>query len=305
MVADARVRAINRVTIKGSIINVVLLIFKFVAGIVGGSAAMIADAVHSLSDFLTDVVVVVFVRLGSKPEDGDHDYGHGKYETLATAAIGMALFIVGAMLCYGGGAKIVSAMRGEALEQPGWIALAAALMSIALKEWAYRFTVSVGRRLDSPAVVANAWHHRSDALSSIGTAIGIGGAIILGSRWAVLDPIAAVVVSVFIMRTAYTLVGQSMGELLEKSLPEDWERQQAEIASEEPTASAIHHLRTRRIGSHIAIEMHVRMPGALSLYEAHQHATAIEQRLRERFGAETYINLHVEPVKVNGEYVKP
>lgn len=305
MVADARVRAINRVTIKGSIINVVLLIFKFVAGIVGGSAAMIADAVHSLSDFLTDVVVVVFVRLGSKPEDRDHDFGHGKYETLATAAIGMALFIVGAMLCYGGGAKIVSAMRGEALEQPGWIALAAALMSIALKEWAYRFTVSVGRRLDSPAVVANAWHHRSDALSSIGTAIGIGGAIILGSRWAVLDPIAAVVVSVFIMRTAYTLVAQSMGELLEKSLPEDMERQIADIASEEPTVSTIHHLRTRRIGSHIAIEMHVRMPGALSLYEAHQHATAIEQRLRERYGAETYINLHVEPVKVNGEYVKP
>ena len=163
MVADERVRAINRVTIKGSIINVVLLIFKFVAGIVGGSAAMIADAVHSLSDFLTDVVVVVFVRLGSKPEDGDHDYGHSKYETLATAAIGMALGVVGAMLCYGGADKIVDAMRGEALEQPGWIALAAALMSIALKEWAYRFTVSVGRRLDSPAVVANAWHHRSDA----------------------------------------------------------------------------------------------------------------------------------------------
>lgn len=305
VVADARVRAINRVTIKGSIINVALLIFKFVAGIVGGSAAMIADAVHSLSDFLTDVVVVVFVRLGSKPEDGDHDYGHGKYETLATAAIGMALFIVGAMLCYGGGAKIVSAMRGEALEQPGWIALAAALMSIALKEWAYRFTVSVGRRLDSPAVVANAWHHRSDALSSIGTAIGIGGAIILGSHWAVLDPIAAVVVSVFIMRTAYTLVSQSMGELLEKSLPEDVERLIADLASEEPTVSAIHHLRTRRIGCHIAIEMHVRMPGALSLYEAHQHASNIEQRLRERFGEETYINLHVEPVKVNGEYVKP
>lgn len=304
-VADARVRAINRVTIKGSIINVVLLIFKFVAGIVGGSAAMIADAVHSLSDFMTDVVVVVFVRLGSKPEDGDHDFGHGKYETLATAAIGMALGVVGAMLCYSGADKIVDAMRGEVLEQPGWIALAAALMSIALKEWAYRFTVSVGRRLDSPAVVANAWHHRSDALSSIGTAIGIGGAIILGSRWAVLDPIAAVVVSVFIMRTAYTLVAQSMGELLEKSLPEDMERQIADIASEEPTVSAIHHLRTRRIGSHIAIEMHVRMPGALSLYEAHQHATAIEQRLRERYGAETYINLHVEPVKVNGEYVKP
>ena len=154
-------------------------------------------------------------------------------------------------------------------------------------------------------MVANAWHHRSDALSSIGTAIGIGGAIILGSRWAVLDPIAAVVVSVFIMRTAYTLVAQSMGELLEKSLPEDMERQIADIAEEEPTVSAIHHLRTRRIGSHIAIEMHVRMPGALSLYEAHQHATAIEQRLRERFGEETYINLHVEPVKVNGEYVKP
>ena len=289
----------------GSAVNVVLLVFKFVAGFFGGSAAMIADAVHSLSDFITDVIVLLFVRLSSKPEDSDHDYGHGKYETLATSLIGLALLCVGVMIMYNGVHSIVSAVMGNHLPQPGMIALAAALVSIALKEWAYRFTAKVGRECESQAVVANAWHHRSDALSSIGTAVGIGGAILLGDKWAVLDPIAAVVVSVFIIRTAWQLTKKSAGELLEQSLPAEMEREIVDIVAREPMASEVHHLRTRRIGSHIAIEMHLRMPGDISLYESHQHATNIEQKLRKRFGASTHIGLHVEPLKINGKYVAP
>ena len=289
----------------GSAVNVVLLVFKFVAGFFGGSAAMIADAVHSLSDFITDVIVLLFVRLSSKPEDSDHDYGHGKYETLATSLIGLALLCVGVMIMYNGVHSIVSAVMGNHLPQPGMIALAAALVSIALKEWAYRFTAKVGRECESQAVVANAWHHRSDALSSIGTAVGIGGAILLGDKWAVLDPIAAVVVSVFIIRTAWQLTKKSAGELLEQSLPAEMEREIETIVAREPMASEVHHLRTRRIGSHIAIEMHLRMPGDISLYESHQHATNIEQELRKRFGASTHIGLHVEPLKINGKDVAP
>ena len=305
MKAKDREKSIYRVTLAGSAVNVVLLVFKFVAGLLGGSAAMIADAVHSLSDFITDVIVLLFVRLSSKPEDSDHDYGHGKYETLATSLIGLALLCVGVMIMYNGVHSIVSAVMGNPLPQPGMIALAAALVSIALKEWAYRFTAKVGRECESQAVVANAWHHRSDALSSIGTAVGIGGAILLGDKWAVLDPIAAVVVSVFIIRTAWQLTKKSAGELLEQSLPAEMEREIETIVAREPMASEVHHLRTRRIGSHIAIEMHLRMPGDISLYESHQHATNIEQELRKRFGASTHIGLHVEPLKINGKYVAP
>lgn len=300
-----RERKIYRVTLAGSIINMVLLAFKFVAGVVGGSAAMIADAVHSLSDFLTDIVVVVFVRISSKPQDSDHDYGHGKYETLATSLIGMALLAVGVMILYSGARDIMRAIGGEQLPQPGMIALVAALVSIALKEWAYQFTVRAGKQIHSSALVANAWHHRSDSLSSIGTAIGVGGAIALGSKWAVLDPIAAVVVSLFVIATAAKLLRQSADELLEKSLPQDIEREIVDIVGQEPVAGEVHNLCTRRIGSAIAIEMHVRMPGSLTLYESHIHASNIERRLRQRFGSNTHISLHVEPMKVDGQYVDP
>lgn len=285
------------VTLMGSVVNVVLLVFKFMAGILGGSAAMIADAVHSLSDFLTDIVVVLFVKISSKPEDKDHDYGHGKYETLATSFIGVALLCVGLYILYSGSYRTWAAFNGASIEQPGIVALWAALFSIMLKEWTYRFTVKVGKEVQSQAVIANAWHHRSDSLSSIGTAIGIGGAIFLGKEWALLDPIAAVVVSIFIIRTAAMLVSGALDELLEKSLPDAEERQIAEIVQSEPEVSGMHHLCTRRIGSRIAIEMHLRMPGNISLNESHAHATNIERKLRSHFGERTHINIHVEPLK--------
>lgn len=294
-----------RVTIAGSIINILLLAFKFAAGILGHSAAMIADAIHSLTDFVTDAIVLVFVRLGSKPTDRDHDYGHGKYETLASAIIGVSLLVVGMMICYSGVTKTYHAMCGEPLQQPGFIALAAAVASVVLKEWAYRFTVRVGRRCHSEAVVANAWHHRSDALSSVGTTVGIGGAIILGEKWAVLDPLTAIVVSFFIMKAAWSVLSKAVDELTDGSLPKETEDEIKSIVSEDNEVSVVHNLCTRRIGNRIAIEMHVRMPGETSLYVAHRHATEIEQRLKQRFGADTHISIHLEPVKVNGHYEDP
>lgn len=297
METKKREKKIYRVTLMGSVVNVILLVFKFIAGILGGSAAMIADAVHSLSDFLTDIVVIAFVRISSKPEDEDHDYGHGKYETLATSIIGLALLMVGLYIFYNGARQIWDVMHGAEIEQPGLVALIAAIVSILLKEWTYRFTVSVGKKVESQAVIANAWHHRSDALSSIGTAIGIGGAILLGKGWAVLDPVAALVVSVFIVKTALGLLSTSSGELLEKSLPKEVEKKIVDIVESEPEVSEVHHLCTRRIGNNIAIEMHIRMPGDISLKDSHTRASNIERKLRQHFGEHTHINLHVEPLK--------
>lgn len=292
-----REKEIFRVTIWGGIINVVLLVVKFAAGIFGHSAAMIADAVHSLTDFATDVVVLIFVHLGNKPADRDHDYGHGKYETLATAIIGTSLLAVGVLIFCSGAGKTWRVIQGEMLPSPGKVALVAAVASIVLKEWAYRFTVKVGKRCQSEAVVANAWHHRSDALSSVGTMIGVGGAILLGNRWTVLDPLASIVISVFIVRAAWQLMMESMKELTEASLSDEDEAVITHIAASEPGVSEVHNLRTRRVGNRIAIEMHARMLGSTPLVEAHLHATAIEHRLKEHFGPDTLVSIHLEPVK--------
>ena len=292
-----RDRRIYRITLAGSIVNVVLLVFKFAAGILGHSAAMIADAIHSLSDFLTDIIVIVFVRLSSKPADRDHDYGHGKYETLATSVIGLALAVVAVLIGWDGIEKIADALQGNRLESPGIIALWAALLSITLKEWIFRATRKVADEVKSKALEANAWHHRSDALSSVGTAIGIGGAVMLGDGWAILDPIAAIVVCVLIIVTAFRIIRQASGELLEESLPEETEDRIEQIVYQDTLVSDIHKLHTRRIGNIIAIEMHLRMPAGITLAESHVHATAIEQSLKTEFGKGTHIMLHIEPTK--------
>ena len=279
-----RDQKIYRVTLTGSIVNMILLVMKFVAGILGNSAAMIADAVHSLSDFLTDIVVIVLVRLSSKPADKDHHYGHGKYETVATSIIGMALIVVAIMLGWNGIEKIIFVIKGGEIESPETVAFIAAIASILLKEWVFRITKKVALEVESQALEANAWHHRSDAFSSIGTAIGIGGAVLLGNSWSVLDPIAAVVVSVMIFITAYRLLRQASGELLEESLPKETEDKIESIVYQDPLVSDIHNLHTRRIGSIIAIEMHLRLPGDISLEESHRHANAIEHALKAEYG---------------------
>ena len=292
----SRERQIYKVTIIGSIANFVLLVFKFVAGVLGKSSAMIADAVHSLSDFVTDIIVLVFVKVSAKPQDAGHDYGHGKYETLATAIIGLVL-MVGTGIFWSGLSKILAVSRGEEIGSPDLIALIAAVVSIVVKEILYRYSVIVGRRVQSQAVVANAWHHRSDAFSSIGTALGIAGAIFLGKDWHILDPIAAVVVSVFIVKVSIQLLIPCMNDLLEKSLPEKVEKEIITIIKEDPQVADPHNLKTRRIGNDCAIEVHIRVYPDMTVREAHVVATGIENRLRAKFGARTHVAVHVEPTK--------
>lgn len=290
-----RNREIYKVTLAGGIVNVVLLLFKFIAGILGNSAAMVADAIHSLSDFVTDVVVLFFVRISSKPKDKSHDYGHGKYETLAMTLIGVALFVVAIGIIYSGTTKIVLWANGNTLETPGMLALWAALLSIFLKECVYRYSMTKARELNSQAVEANAWHHRSDALSSAGTAMGIGGAIFLGQRWTVLDPIASVVVGAFIVKVSVDLLRDGIGDLMEQSLPDAVEEEILHLVSSLPGDVKPHDLCTRRLGNHYAIELHILMDGNVSLREAHDKASEVENLLRDHYGEETHVAVHVEP----------
>ena len=293
----SREKEIYKVTLVGSAGNLALLTFKFVAGVLGHSSAMIADAVHSLSDFFTDLIVLMFVKVSAKPQDESHDYGHGKFETIATLFIGLALVGAAIWIIVSGAVKFAHWLGGETLEVPGKLALLAAVISILVKEILYRYTVVRGRKLESQAVVANAWHHRSDALSSIGAAIGIGGAILLGERWAVLDPLASIVVGGMLMKVAFDLLKDSMGELTDQSLSADEEHEILDIIASFPDVSEPHNLRTRRIGNRIAIESHIRMDGNLPLSSAHEHASAIERKLKERFGPDTLVTLHMEPKK--------
>ena len=293
----SREKEIYKVTLVGSAGNLALLTFKFVAGVLGHSSAMIADAVHSLSDFFTDLIVLMFVKVSAKPQDESHDYGHGKFETIATMFIGLALVGAAIWIIVSGAVKFAHWLGGETLEVPGKLALLAAVVSILVKEVLYRYTVVKGRKLDSQAVVANAWHHRSDALSSIGAAIGIGGAILLGERWAVLDPLASIVVGGMLMKVAFDLLKDSMGELTDQSLSADEEHEILDIIASFPDVSEPHNLRTRRIGNRIAIESHIRMDGNLPLSSAHEHASAIERKLKERFGPDALVTLHMEPKK--------
>lgn len=292
-----RERQIYRITLVGSAGNALLVVFKFVAGIIGHSAAMVADAVHSLSDFITDIIVLVFVSISAKPQDSSHDYGHGKFETLATLFISLALVAAAIGIIVSGARKLAAWLNGADLEAPGSLALWAAFISILMKEWMFRFTARKGRELDSPALKANAWHHRSDALSSIGAAVGIGGAVLLGGRWTVLDPLASIVVGAMLVKVAWEIMRPSLGELTDESLPEKTEEEILEVFHSFSDISEPHNLRTRRIGNRVAIEAHIRMDGNMTLQRAHEITSKIEGELKERFGSGTIVTLHMEPLK--------
>ena len=294
-----RERGIYKVTIIGSIVNITLLVFKFVAGIVGNSAAMIADAVHTLSDFITDVIVIFFVRISNKPKDKNHEYGHGKFETFATLLIGCILLVIGAGIALNGSTSVISVVKGEIIPKPGLIALAAAILTIALKEILYWYTILFANKLKSDVLKANAWHHRSDGLTSIATTIGIGGAIFFGEKWTILDPLAALFVSIFIIVMAIKLMIPCVNELMERSLPDDVENEIAALVETFEGVSDLHNLRTRKIGNNCAIEFHIRMSGETSLTHAHDAVTEIECKLREHYGHGTHVIIHTEPLKEN------
>jgi len=290
----------NRVTWIGFVVNLLMTIFKLAAGVIGHSGAMIADAIHSLSDFATDIVVLASFRATGKPADKSHDYGHGKYETLATAIIGGVLLIVGAALFWDGAVKIWNSINGEHVKAPGGIAFVAAIISIVVKEWLYRYTVNVGKRINSQAVIANAWHSRSDAFASIGAMLGIGGAIALGEKWHILDPLAAVIVSLFIIKVAINISSGSIKELTEESLDDVIEGEITQIVYNIHGVAHLHNLRTRRIGNEIAIDFHIRVAPDMQIVDAHAIMSKIEAAIRNQFGQSTFISIHAEPQLVAG-----
>jgi cation diffusion facilitator family transporter len=296
----ARAARASFVTWVGLGVNVALTAFKYAAGFLGHSGAMIADATHSLSDLITDIVVILGFRIVSKPADHGHDYGHGKVETLLAAICGFFLLAAGAGIFWSGSCSIWNVLRGHPIVRPGVIAFIAAVLSVVLKEALYWYTLRAGRTLNSSAIVAKAWDHRSDAFSSIGTSVGIGGAMLLGERWRILDPLAAVIVSVFIVKVAIPIIRESLDELLEASLDHDCERRIREIIERSAEVSGSHKLRTRKIGTNMAVDVHVVVRRDLSLVDAHSIADRIEDDLRTEFGREMFVTLHVEPDAPSG-----
>lgn len=290
-----RTAKVTFVTLVGSVVNIILTVFKIFAGVLGRSTAMIADGIHSLSDLLSDIVVIVFVKISAKGRDKDHDYGHGKFETFATLIISLMLMVVAVNLMSGGINKIRLILNGGEVSSPGMIALWAAVASIALKEILYRYTIIQGKALNSPMMIANAWHHRSDAFSSLGSLIGIAGAIFLGDKFVILDPITGCVISIFILVMAVKMSVPAIKELLDVSLPDDVEEKIEATAKSVKGVVDLHELKTRREGPGIIMEGHLVLDSEISLKEAHDISKKVEDALRKEFGSETQISLHLEP----------
>ncbi len=295
-----RANEVKRCTLIGLVVNAILSALKIVAGFIGNSGAMIADGIHSVSDFATDIVVLAFVGVTARGIDKRYHYGHGKFETFATMIIAVVLFAVAVGLFWSSGESVLRSLGGEEIEAPSYFALIMAAVSIATKEILYRYTAHVGDAVKSMALVANAWHHRSDAFSSIAALVGIAGAMFLSPQWRILDPLAAMAVSVFIAIVAWRLLMPSVQELLEVSLPDDEinaiEREICQVDG----VMAFHHLRTRKNGNRYIIDLHIKVKPDITVVDAHDIASSVENRLKERFhGAMVYV--HTEPYK--GEHV--
>jgi len=290
-----RVDEAKKVTWIGFGINIILTILKFFAGIFGNSAAMIADAVHSFSDFVTDLIVIFSFRIVNEPADETHDYGHGKFETLASLIVGGTLLLVGIGILWTGVDRIIEIIYGEVVPRPGFIALIAAAVSIVVKEILYQYQVVVGRKINSKAIIANAWHHRSDALSSVATLFGIGGAYFFGDRWRILDPAAAVLVSFAIMKIAYDIGWDSIKELLEFSLGSEEKEKIYNIIRSVNGVINPHNLRTRKVGNYPVIDIHIEVISSLTVEEAHNIVEEVELQLRKQYAEEAVIYVHVDP----------
>lgn len=289
------VKRARHVTWVGFWCNAGLGTAKVLAGIFGHSGAVIADGVHSFSDFLTDLIVLVMVTIGRRGENDQYEYGHGKYETFGTMLVAIALIIVGILLFWEGLESTITTIGGDIPPRPAMITIIVCVLSIVVKEWLFRYTARVGREINSATVVANAWHHRSDAFSSIATLIGVAGAIFLGEHWRILDPVAQMVVAVMIVVVGYRTVRPAILELLEVSLPvKDREIIENTIAST-PGVDAYHHLRTRQNGSRKIIDVHIKVAPDISVVEAHDIATDVEHRISRDFNGNALVTTHIEP----------
>jgi cation diffusion facilitator family transporter len=298
---NIRANESQKITIQGLVVNLILTIFKAFGGFLGQSSVMIADALHSLSDLISDVVVIFGIKFASKPADSKHNYGHGKIETFLTLLISFLLFFVGIEFIIENSRKIFDFYHGEVLSIPKMIALIASIISIVSKEILFRYTLIKGKKLNSKVLIANAWHHRSDALSSIAALLGIASVMILGSKWTFLDPVAGILVSFMVLHAGYTIFKESFNELLEAAVEPEIQAEILTIAGNIEGVHNPHQLTTRRIGNIISLEMHIDVEPCLNVVQAHAKATEIETCLRDKFGEETLISIHIEPLKDNCE----
>jgi cation diffusion facilitator family transporter len=281
---------VRKVSWVGLVSGLGLTAVKLAAGLLARSQALVADAVHSLSDTSTDVAILVGVRYWSAPADKDHPYGHQRIETLVTIFIGLLVGGVAVALAY----NALNTLRGGKYTQPGWAAFGAAVVSIVVKEVLYRWTAKVGKRVKSSAVVANAWHHRSDALSSIPVALAVAGAAISPS-WSFLDPLGAVLVSVFVLIAAWRILRPALGQMVDVGAPEHVVRELKRLAAETKGVKGVHALRTRYLGSGLQADLHVTVDGGLTVQEGHDISEDVKQRLVEHGPDVLDVVVHLEP----------
>lgn len=278
-------------------VNTILPPLKLVVGFLGNSAALIADGINSLTDIISNLVVYLLLRVSGKPQDENHAYGHGKYETVASFALGAAMIVAGILIIVDSG-KTIGDYFSEGIlpKQPAYIVLAVAIFAMVLKEWAYRYTLKKAKETRSEVLHAEAMDHRSDVFTSLAVLIGAGSSILFGGVAQLMEPIAAIVVAGFVMRMGLEVTLPSLAKLTEASLPKETEAEIIEIAKSVEGITDPHNLRTRMTGSDtVAIELDVRVDGHTSLYEAHDLSILLEEKLAERFGEGTHIIIHVEP----------
>ena len=284
-----------RVTRIGMAVNILLVVIKLVGGILGRSAAMVADALHSLSDLATDFGALIGLRYITKPADTDHAYGHGRVETAISLLMSIAIILTGIGILKSGAHTLLNAASGVLPVKPGVIALVMGFLSIVLKEILFRYTRREARKSGSKTLEANAWHHRSDAFSSVGTVIGVGGALILGDKWTVLDPIAAVFVGVLIIKVGFDMGLVSFRELSDESLSAGIrERIEQAICSVE-SVEGYHHVRTRALGRYVTVEAHILVLPSITVREGHRLAHVVEDAVRQALDNAAFVTIHVEP----------
>lgn len=292
-------KEIRRITWIGLWTNLGLTGIKLLAGVIGNSTVLIADGIHSFSDLATDVAILVGSRFWGQPADRCHPYGHAKIETLVTLLIGLSLIFVSIGLIYGAVESLVGLLyREEPPAAPTWVPFAAALISIVVKEYLYQITAGLGTRIKSSAVVANAWHHRSDALSSIPAALAVGGCLFFGEQYAFLDPVGTVVVAFMVVYAAWEILQPSFGALIDAGTTQSHYEKIADTIRSFPEVHDKHKLRTRQLGpSGISVDVHIQVDPEMSVRNAHSLCHRIKEKLKEdRRIVEVFI--HVEPFDV-------
>lgn len=277
---------VSLVSIAG---NAVLSLFKLLAGVLAHSGAMISDAVHSASDVLSSIIVIIGVKLSVRAPDKEHPYGHERFECVAAIVLAVVLAVTGLLIGY----KAFGSIEGRGTQpMPGVLALVAAAVSIVVKEAMYWYTRFFGKRLNSASLMASAWDHRSDALSSVGALVGIAGAR-MGHP--VMEPIASLVICLFILKAAYDIFRDAMGKMVDRAADAETEKSLTDCVLSEKEVRGVDRLRTREFGSRIYVDLEIRLDGSMTLYDAHAIAERVHDRIEREFPSVKHIMVHVNP----------